>query len=82
MTIIFIYDLNLSLTMKWIIINLQHKEKHTETWTIIRSLHSDKKIKVHWEAHIGINWYTTTSSLLNFFPMLFPKQNIIILKEK
>lgn len=56
MTIIFIYDLNLSLTMKWIIINLQHKEKHTETWTIIRSLHSDKNIKVHWEAPTGINW--------------------------
>lgn len=82
MTIIFIYDQNLSLTMKWIIINLQYKEKHTETWTIIRSLHSDQKIEVHIEAHTGINWFTTTSSISDFVPMLFPRQNIIIFKEK
>lgn len=40
-----------------------------------------KKIKVYSEAHSGINWYTTTCSILNFFP-IFPKQNIIIFKEK
>jgi hypothetical protein len=75
-TIIFIHDLNVSHMMKWIITNVQYKEQHTKTWSIIKSLSPEAKINMDREAHIAINRHNTTNSILNFFPVLFLNNKI------